>query len=557
MLKELKELTWPMRVLLVDDEEIIREHVKTLFSNLFHHVEVAANGALGLDLYRQRGAGFFDLVVTDIQMPVMDGLEMAAAISDLSSEQRLIVISAHNEPEFFTRAIEIGVDGFIIKPAQPRQLYETLRRSAVVVRAHKENQRYRESLEQMVQERVEEIEELMSRDPLTGLGNRQKLIRDMEQSGGGALIVLDMDYFGEINDFYGHRVGDMVIVELANRVFSILPKECRLYRYHGARLAIVAPDGFERNRVVLLARDLCDQLSHEHIEIGGSSFTFEVTTAVSFEAPHVRFKTAEMALNHAQTHHIGSLVYRDTLMLEATHQHNIEWTKRFTEALREGRVVPYFQPICNTQTGKVEKYEALARMMEGDGSVIVPGLFIDIAKRSRQYLAMTRTIFDQAMAALENTDASVSVNLTLEDLLCEETTGHILSTLRVLPSERIVLELVESEGIENFEQVARFFGQAKEAGAKTAIDDFGSGYSNFSYLLKLKVDYIKIDGSLIQALNDDPAAHAVVETIVSFAHQNGFETIAEFVSDESILERVKALGIGYSQGYHIGKPGLL
>ena len=193
-------------------------------------------------------------------------------------------------------------------------------------------------------------------------------------------------------------------------------------------------------------------------------------------------------------------------------------------------------------------------MIDEDGSVISPAYFIDVAKRSKQYAALTRTIFDATLKALEKTDTQLSVNLTLEDIADPVLSGYLIERLSQVPKGRMVLELVESEGIENYEEVAVFIAKVKAAGAQVAIDDFGTGYSNFSYLLKLKVDYIKIDGSLIRSLGSDPAALSVVETIVAFAHKNGFQTIAEFVSDEAVKAAVEALGIGYSQGYFIGQP---
>ena len=135
---------------------------------------------------------------------------------------------------------------------------------------------------------------------------------------------------------------------------------------------------------------------------------------------------------------------------------------------------------------------------------------------------------------------------------------RILKTIKETnTSFRVTFEILESEGIENYQEVISFINQIKSLGARIAIDDFGTGYSNFEHLLRLDVDYIKIDGSLIKNIVTDDKHRLIVETIVSFARRIGIKTVAEFVSDEKILQTIKEIGISCTQGYHIGKPETL
>ena len=148
-----------------------------------------------------------------------------------------------------------------------------------------------------------------------------------------------------------------------------------------------------------------------------------------------------------------------------------------------------------------------------------------------------------------------SINLSSSDMLDARTVTTIENILRQTgTANRVIFEILESEGIENFEEVALFIAKMKELGAKFAIDDFGTGYSNFENILKLNVDILKIDGTLIKSINDNPRNRIVVQAIVDFAHHMGIETVAEFVASEEILQNVKELGITYSQGFHTGKP---
>ncbi|MGE4294479.1 MAG: EAL domain-containing protein [Campylobacterales bacterium] len=404
-----------------------------------------------------------------------------------------------------------------------------------------------------LEDKRSELESIATRDNLTGLGNRNKLIAAIHRAQNPGAVIVDIDRFSEINDFYGHQIGDMVIVEFANRLFQALPKGFELFRYYADRFVILA-DNPDRQQFVAFAMTLAQRLSEEHIRMGDKDFTFQTTAGISFEPPETLISSVEMAVKHAKRAKQSFIVYDAALGLEKIYEENILWAKKITDALRLGRFIPYFQPILNNATGRIEKYEALARMIDDDGTIVPPGRFIDVAKRSKQYLALTRTIFDQTLLALAQTDAQLSVNLTMEDIADAALRGHILGALAAHPKGRIVLELVESEGIENFSEVAAFIEQAKNAGALVAIDDFGTGYSNFSYLLKLKVDFIKIDGSLIRVIDTDEAAFSVVETITDFARKNGIGIIAEFVSGEAVLARVRELNICYSQGYLIGQP---
>lgn len=164
-------------------------------------------------------------------------------------------------------------------------------------------------------------------------------------------------------------------------------------------------------------------------------------------------------------------------------------------------------------------------------------------------------MIEKTFEMFKDKEVSFSINLTSEDILDENTLSFIEEKLLNYNfGDRVIFEIVESEGFENFEIINNFIQKVKSYGVKIAIDDFGTGYSNFEYLMKLKADFIKIDGSLIKNIDNDKNAYAVVETIVSFAKKNNLKTVAEFVSNKSIYEKVCDLEIDYSQGYFIEKP---
>lgn len=262
-----------------------------------------------------------------------------------------------------------------------------------------------------------------------------------------------------------------------------------------------------------------------------------------------------MAMTSAKKDQQSLLVYDPSLLLNTECENNIKWTKKLQNAIRNDRIIPYYQPIVDNFTGEYVKYESLVRLIDEDEKVISPFFFLEIAKRTKYYRTITQRVLEKSFECFKDTNYTFSVNLTIKDIMDEETQQTIFSLLEHYGiGNRVVFEIVESEGIENYDRVIAFIKNVKECGCKIAIDDFGTGYSNFEYLLKLKADFIKIDGSLIKALDKDNDAKILVSTIVNFSKQLGMLTIAEFVSDEKIYKIVKEMGIDYSQGYYFGEP---
>jgi len=164
-------------------------------------------------------------------------------------------------------------------------------------------------------------------------------------------------------------------------------------------------------------------------------------------------------------------------------------------------------------------------------------------------------MIDKSFTAVENKNIAVSINFTVDDIRDESTIRYFKSRQAACNvSGNIIVELTESEGIENYSEVSEFIADIKKSGCRVAIDDFGTGYSNFTHLIHLNVDYLKIDGSIINNIVKDKNAEIVAKTLVEFAEKLGIETIAEFVDSEEILQKVKDIGVDYSQGNYLGEP---
>ena len=193
--------------------------------------------------------------------------------------------------------------------------------------------------------------------------------------------------------------------------------------------------------------------------------------------------------------------------------------------------------------------------LNDSGKIVTPFFFLDIAKKSGQYLQLTKRMIDSSFEYFKDKDFEFSINFTFEDISNEEISNYVIEKIKELNiGNRVVFEIVESEEIDDFNLINGFFCTIRELGCKIAIDDFWSGYSNFEYLIKLDADYIKIDGSLIKDVLVSKGNENIITMIINFAKDQGFKTIAEFVSSKEILEKVKYLGVDYVQGYYIHEP---
>jgi len=392
-------------------------------------------------------------------------------------------------------------------------------------------------------------------DPLTSLGNRFKMVEDIEKNKEFNLLILDIHLFKEINDFYGYRLGDKVIKELGNKLFKHFnSKYAEVYHLQGDEFAVLyEKDHIEDKEFYMLANKFIEQ-NKQSIVIQENQISLGLTCGISYNSSNLILE-AGIAHKKAKKTNSEILEYVEAFNSEEEYKNNLQWTNEIRNAIDDNRIIAYFQPIVNTKNNKIEKYETLMRLIKKDGEVISPFFFLDIAKKTRFYKNLTKIVVTQAFKKFSGTTYEFSINLSAEDIMLYDVSDWLFELAQEYRvNNQVVIELVESEGIESFDMVDTFIKNAKDRGMKIAIDDFGTGYSNFEYLIKLNTDYLKIDGSLIKEIYQDEKLYSVVETIVSFAKKNNIKTIAEFVSSQEIYKKIKDLDIDYGQGFELGKP---
>ena len=371
-------------------------------------------------------------------------------------------------------------------------------------------------------------------DSLTKLPNRNKLMEDLYKYK--SLVLLDIDNFSDINDVFGFDVGDKILKELS----LLFNKEFKnVYRIGGDEFAI----GFKKYLFIddiakIAAKNIIINNLKIDVAIGASNYKNRL------------YESAEMALKFAfKVKDKKYVLYDKSMYLKQ--KEKLDKINILKKVLEKKDIIPYYQCIVDTK-GNITKYEALMRIKIND-KIESPFFFMDLIKEAKLYSEFSKVMISKVLKDVEKINNKVSINLSYDDIANEEMRNFILSSLNEKNASKIVFEILESESILNYEIVKSFIFELKKKGVKIAIDDFGSGYSNFVQLLNLEPDIIKIDSSLIKNI-ENPKTYKMVELMVSFATSFNLQTVAEFVSNKKIFDFVKDMGIDEFQGYYFCEP---
>jgi diguanylate cyclase (GGDEF)-like protein len=407
------------------------------------------------------------------------------------------------------------------------------------------------------------MEEQIYLDPLTSLKNRKKLLIDIGDTEAPTLFLINVDDFKEINAIFGYRIGDSVLVFLARIFSNILPDFVQgVYKLAGDEFAVLVDmhsKSVTQEMIEQTARDITKYVQKERY--GYAKYEIMLRVSVGIAQAHrvgVRslFSCADIALRTAKQLRKPFMFYKDAQTTRSKFEENLKWLKILADAIEYDRIVPYYQPIVINTTGEIVKYECLARIADRGGRIYTPEFFMSIAKKSRLYDKITRAIIRKTFEAFKENKTEFSINMSVEDFLDPYTLQYIKFALSEFPTlrNRVSFEILETESVTDFDMFAEYIADMKSVGCKIAIDDFGAGYSNFDVLLKLQLDYLKIDGVLIEKMDTDTNSRIIVENIVNFSRKMGIETIAEYVHSRKIYDIVRSLGIDYSQGFFLGEP---
>ena len=411
-----------------------------------------------------------------------------------------------------------------------------------------------DSMKNVFNNMLDSLEYQFFHDELTTLPNRKKLIETLSLEKDAILMIINIDKFQHINDLYGDKIGNDIIKNTAKIIKENVSSEAILFKLHADEYALYLPSESIYEDIKNIALHLANCIENHTFKINENEIYVNATIGVAYGTSFL-LNNADMALKVAKKKRKKYLIYESNMKIEHEYAQNLIWAKKIKDAIENNKIEPLFQPIIDTKTSEVVKYEALMRLIDENEEYVSPIHFLELAKKNKLYPKLTKIIVEKTFEIFKNLDAQVSINLSVHDILNEDVYSTIIEKLNEYKlGDKIVFELIESDGIENYEEVIEFITQVKKTGAKISIDDFGTGYSNFEYIMKLKVDYIKIDASMIKDIDKNLNSQMVTETIIDFARKMNIQTIAEFVHSQSVFDVVKEMGIDFAQGYFFGKP---
>jgi len=420
----------------------------------------------------------------------------------------------------------------------------------------------------------EKLRFLADHDPLTGVLNRRGIESVLGQALGllgksrpVALAYLDLDRFKLINDLFGHLAGDEVLRQVCRRVRELLAENHHVGRVGGDEFVVVFDDT-TMDAAADVCRKIIDRIETSSYQTGDKAFQVKGSIGLIELADGVRVKDAiymaDRACRVAKKRSADSLVTYEKTAPEFGER---ERELRLVEHLGAG-VVPdglflVMQPIMSLKEPyQSHNFEVLLRMREADGSVTPAGKIIEAAENNGRAAVIDRWVLLQTLEWLElhhsrlpNT-RFVCMNLSGASLNDEKFTHDAFSMLarHRRGAQRLCIEITESVALHDLETTRRFIDTARGFGAKIALDDFGAGYTSFSYLKELPADAVKIDGSFVTAVNAHPANLAIVEAIVELARNLGMQSIAEWAEDRATVEALWRVGVDYVQGYAVSRP---
>lgn len=410
--------------------------------------------------------------------------------------------------------------------------------------------------EELALKKSQEMMEILLRDENTKLPNMFALKKALYEEKSGALMLFDIRNFNFINKLHGFNFGDELLVEISKHLVNILPSTARLFKLGGDKFAIII-SGCNQDEVENIYAQTSGYFSTTDININTIEINVSFIVGVAWlkESEDV-LTEAEIALEKAkkESYSIAFHTSNDEVKKEQTSIKNLY---RVREYIKDGKIIPWYQPIIDVKTEKIYKYEALARIIDND-VCMTPNEFLHAAARQNLMITITKNMIQKACQQFANSNESFSINLTEDDLR----EGYLVDFVKqkielyhIKPSQ-VTFEILENLTIadDNANLILNTLTQLKESGHSIAIDDFGSDRSNFARVLTLQCDYLKIDGIFIKDCDTDPQKRRIVEAIAKLANELNIKTIAEFVSSKSIFETIKAIGIDYAQGYYFGKP---
>jgi diguanylate cyclase (GGDEF)-like protein/PAS domain S-box-containing protein len=420
---------------------------------------------------------------------------------------------------------------------------------------------------------TERIEHLALHDVLTDLPNRlslqQRIETAMQEGNVGALLFLDIDHFKYVNDNFGHRAGDQLIIGVGSVLRDLTRLgESELYRLGGDEFAIHLP-GALRQQAIDTAEKALDAIGHYRFQASEKKVVSNLSVSIGialypFHGNDVPALLSNVDIAMYQAKDLGRNRYilsdQSSENLRSTHK-RVHWAKRLRDALDEDRLILFSQPVVRLRDQQTVHHEVLVRIREEDGRHIVPGHFIELAESLGLVQEIDLCVVSKLLAFMQRNHQfgkplRYFVNLSRVSISDQRWIKRFINLLRESGADpsQLVFEITETAAMSEIDVTLTFIRQLKEMGCRFALDDFGAGFSSFYYLKRFEVDYLKIDGSFIRDLANDEGSRIFVRALNDVAQGLSKQVIAEWVETPEVLKILTDMGAQYGQGYLFQRP---
>lgn len=552
-INKLRDMCQEISVLYVEDEKNIQEQISRMLRKVFNDLDLASDGVEALKLYDKK---HYDLIITDLNMPNMDGCDLSLEIKKHNSNQSIIIISAHKETDQVLRLIQSGISGYILKPIDITMMFEQISKSVEKINTSKMIKHHNEIMGKIDKLSLQN-EDKNILDPLTKLYNYSYLVDTLSDNTKKIAMLININDFRLINEGYSYVHGNELLYQFA----TTLKLQANKYKFEAYR---VSSDNF-----VLLKNDMNYKYVKLREDAINISSTLEKKLFLLDETKEIKinlsvamiegstnilenlFKT----MSYAKRNYLKYAMFQDAYDDSKSAKEIMRVKSILETSIKDDLVVPFFQPIIDSE-GNV-KHEVLMRIQKDmpKEKYLEPTTFLKIAKEHHYYNKMSEITVFKALEHAISSNGVFSLNFTYSDMKNSDFLDSLEEYIvKNNLANRLIFEIVESDIIDDMRVADSFLSRFKTLGVKVAIDDFGSGYSNFSYIFSINPDFIKLDGSLIQNMLEDEKICFFVETIIKFAHKFNIKVIAEFVSSKDIYEKLLELNVDFMQGYYIGLP---
>ena len=411
----------------------------------------------------------------------------------------------------------------------------------------------------------DELEKNRLIDSSLRLPNRIALMEDLinQKFDNSVIILISINNLTKIKNSYSQRVADLLVKKVSLYIRNYDKKNIQKVYRNNYDTFILKHELEDEQALRLFLIKFSNDIENRTFKLKKYVLDFSLETTIGVSDPEnmnnnmEELREAENALENAFEKDLNIDIFNASHTLHINKQKkNIALAKEIKRAIENDNVVLHYQAIHNNKTKKIEKYESLMRIQIND-KLIYPDEFLALAKQVKKYVSLSKIVVNKSFDFFLKKDYEFSINISIIDILNKSFSEYLIKKIQEHNiGSKLVLEIVEQENIDNYDEFYSFLKKVKSLGCKIAVDDFGSGYSNFDYIIKMSeyIDYLKIDGSLIKNIVDDEKSLLLIQSIIFLCAKLDIKTIAEYVENKDIQDLLTELGIDYSQGYYIAKP---